>query len=172
MKGFTSIADCPTYTNIIDIIQLLLTVLKKKKYDELTLTHNLLGVILSTKRYEHIYSNEDYLILPVIALYDDTIDKDAMRTEVHWDKGKQEFNQNDRAIYKTANTSFKNFIMEVVDETWYKELEDPDTFYTSVTALKLLYHLTEFCSGLHTVDAVDIPEVMKTLFSDAEGISQ
>ena len=47
--------------------------------------------------------------------------------------------------------------MVVVDETWYKELEDPDTFYTKVTALKILDHLTEFCSGLHTVDAVDIP---------------
>ena len=55
---------------------------------------------------------------------------------------------------------------------WYKELEDPDTFYTNVTALKLLDHLTEFCSGIHTVDAVDISQVMKTLFRDAEGIPQ
>ena len=62
--------------------------------------------------------------------------------------------------------------MEVVDETWYKELEDPDTLYTNITALKLLDHFTEFCSGLHTVNAVDIPQVMKTLFSDAEGIPQ
>ena len=53
-----------------------------------------------------------------------------------------------------------------------KEFEDPDTFYTNVMALKLLDHLTEFCSGLHTVNAVDIPQVMKTLFSDAEGIPQ
>ena len=44
--------------------------------------------------------------------------------------------------------------MEVVDKTWYKELEDPDTFYTNVTSLKLLDHLTKFFSGLHTFDAV------------------
>ena len=62
--------------------------------------------------------------------------------------------------------------MEVVDETWYKNLEDPDTFYTNVTAVKLLDHLTKFRFGLHTVDAVDIPQIMKTLFSDAEGIPQ
>ena len=60
--------------------------------------------------------------------------------------------------------------MEVVDEMWHKELEDPDTFYTKIMALKLLNHLTEFCSGLHTVNAVDIYQVLKTLFSDAEGI--
>ena len=34
--------------------------------------------------------------------------------------------------------------MDVVNVTWYKELEDPDTFYTKVTSLKLLDHLTEF----------------------------
>ena len=62
--------------------------------------------------------------------------------------------------------------MEVVDKTSYKELENPDTFYTNVTALKILYHLTEFCSGLHTVDAVDIPQVIKTLFRNAKGIPQ
>ena len=68
--------------------------------------------------------------------------------------------------------SCKNFIVEVVDETWYKDPEDPDTFYTNVTDLKLLDHITDFCSGLHTVDAVDIPQVMKNLFGDAEGIPQ
>ena len=47
-----------------------------------------------------------------------------------------------------------------------------DTFYTNVTALKLVDHLTEFCSGPHKVDAVDIPQVMKTIFSDSEGIPQ
>ena len=62
--------------------------------------------------------------------------------------------------------------MEVVDENWYKELEDPDTFYTNVTAIKLLEHLNDLCSGLHTMDVVDIPQVMKTLFSDSEGIPQ
>ena len=62
--------------------------------------------------------------------------------------------------------------MDVVDKNWYKELEDPDTFYTNVTALKLLEHPTEFFSVLHTVNAVDIPQVLKTFFSDAEGIPQ
>ena len=55
----------------------------KTEYDELNLTHNLSGVIIPTERYDHIYSNGAYLILQVIALYDDTIDKDATRTEVH-----------------------------------------------------------------------------------------
>ena len=51
---FTAILDFPTDTDIINIRQLLLPVLMKTKYDELTLTHNLSGVILPTERYEHI----------------------------------------------------------------------------------------------------------------------
>ena len=62
--------------------------------------------------------------------------------------------------------------MEVVNETWYKELEDPDTFYTNDAALKILDHLIEFCSGLHTVNAVNIYQVMKSLFRDSKGIPQ
>ena len=171
-EGFTTIADFPTDKDIIEIRQLILPVLIKTKYDELTLTHNLSGIILPSKRYEQIYKKGAYLIPPVISLYDDTIDKDATRTEVHQAEGKHEARQNDRQLYKMADNACRNFIMAVVDETWYKELEDPDTFYTNVSDLKLLDHLTEFCFGLHTVDAVDIPQVMKTLFSDAEGIPQ
>ena len=53
-----------------------------------------------------------------------------------------------------------------------QELEDLDTFYTKVTALKLLNHLTEFCAGLHTVDAVNIPQKMKSLYKDSDGVPQ
>ena len=64
--------------------------------------------------------------------------------------------QNDRALYKSADTACKNFIMEVVDETWYKYLEEPDTFDTNITDLKLL--------------DVDIPQLTKMLFTDVNGI--
>ena len=60
--------------------------------------------------------------------------------------------------------------MAVVDNTWYKQLKDPENFYTKVTALKLLNHLTEFCAGLHTVDVVDITQIMKSLYKYSEGL--
>ena len=82
-EGFTAIVDRPTNNNLIDIRKLLVPVLMKTNYDELTLTHNLSGVILPYERYQHIYKKEAYLIPPIIALYNDTIDKYATRTEVH-----------------------------------------------------------------------------------------
>ena len=62
--------------------------------------------------------------------------------------------------------------MEVVEETWYKELNDLDTFYMNVTAIKILDYITKLCSRLHTFNAVNIPQLMKTLFTDANGIPQ
>ena len=86
-KGFTAIINRPTDYDIIYIRKLLLPVLIKSKHDELTLMHNLSGVILPTDRYGHIYSKGVYSIPPIIGLYDDTIYRDATRTEVHKAKG-------------------------------------------------------------------------------------
>ena len=144
----------------------------KKKYYELTLTHNISGVILPSERYQQIYKKGVYLIPPIITLYDETIDKDATGTEVHRAEGNHEARRNDCHIYDMADNACQKFIMAVVDVTCYKELEDPDTFYTKVTALKLLDHRIEFCAGLHTVDAVDIPQLMKTLYKKSVGVPQ
>ena len=114
----------------------------RTKYDELMLTHNPSGVILPSERYEQIYKKGAYLIPPIIALYNDTIDKDEKRIEVHRAAGKHEARRNDHQLYETADNACRNFIMAVVDKTWKKELEDPDTLYTNVASLKLLDHLT------------------------------
>ena len=87
-ERFTDIVDQPTDTYIIDIRKLILPVLMKTKYDELSLTHNLYGVILPLERYKHIYLKGAYSIPTVIALYDDTIYRDATIIEVQQAKGK------------------------------------------------------------------------------------
>ena len=41
-----------------------------------------------------------------------------------------------------------------------------------MSAIKLLEHLTKFCAGLHTVDTVDIPQLMTELYKDSDGVPQ
>ena len=134
--------------------------------------HNLSGFILPTDRYEHIYLKGAYSIPPVIAIYNDTIYRYATRTEVHQEEGKHKARQNYHSLFETSYTACKNFIMKLVDKTWYKEIEDPDTFHMNITSPKLLDHITKFCLGLHTFNAVDIPQLMKTLFTNADRIPQ
>ena len=104
-EGFTAIVDRPTGNDIIEIRQLLVPVLMKTKYNELTLTHNLSGVILPSERYQQIYKKGAYLIPPIIALYYEIIDKDATRTEVHRAEGKHKTRRNDRHLYETADNA-------------------------------------------------------------------
>ena len=94
-EGFTEIVDHPTDNDLIEIRQLLVPVLMKTKYDELSLTHNLSGVILPSKSYQKIYKKGAYLIPPVLALYDETIEKDATRIEVHQEESNHEAQRND-----------------------------------------------------------------------------
>ena len=67
-ERFTVIVARPTDNNLIEIRQLLVPVLMKTTYDELTLQHNLWGVILPAERYEQIYKNGAYATPPVIPL--------------------------------------------------------------------------------------------------------
>ena len=87
-EGFTVIVDRPTENDLIKIRQLLVPVLMKTTYDELTPTHILSVVILPSERYEQIYKNRAYVTPPVIPLYDDNIDKDATRLEINLSEGK------------------------------------------------------------------------------------
>ena len=72
-----------------------------------------------------------------------------------------------RNIHRVHGVKPQTKLCEVV-----QEFEGRGLGVEGVRVLELLDHLTEFCSGIHTVDAVDIPQVMKTLFSDAERIPQ
>ena len=67
--------------------------------------HNISGVILPSQRYKQIYKKGAYVIPPVIALYNETIDKDATRLEINCAKGNHEARINDRHLYQTANNA-------------------------------------------------------------------
>ena len=44
----------------------------------------------------------------------------------------------------------------MVDETWYADLKDADTFYTKVLAIKLMAVLDANSGGLHAVDMLTL----------------
>ena len=68
-----------------------------------------LRVIFPTDRYENIYRKRPYAIPPVVALYDDPMRNNEMRTEVNQVKQNHKANRNDRALYDTANMECKHF---------------------------------------------------------------
>ena len=125
--------------------------MKVKPYSQLNNQHSLSGVILTEYCYKHIYKQGPYVVPPEVSVYDVTIGAKAEKTVVNRAEMTHEPKLSDRALYNVANTGCVNFIMSVVDETWYKELEDVDMFYTNVTAQQLLEQLEDHCTGLHSI---------------------
>ena len=112
------------------------------------------------------------MVPSVVSVYDVTINTNMEKKIVKRAELAHEAKLSNRAVYDAADTGCVNFIISVVDETWYKELEYTDTFYTNVTAQQFLEHLEEHCTGLHVIDSVDIPSVNQTFWEKAEGVTQ
>ena len=90
----------------------------------------------------HFPHNKGPFVVPaVVTVYSTTINIMAVKTVVKRAELAHEAKQSDRALYEAANTGCVHFIMSVLDEIWYKELEDSDTFYNNVTALQIIKHL-------------------------------
>ena len=62
----------------------------------------------------------------------------------------------DYLLYKASEMGIMRFLATNVDETWYQEFENAETFYTEVTAFKIMERLQK-CSGVwHAINAVEI----------------
>ena len=62
------------------------------------------------------------------------------------------------------------FILIVVEDTWVRELRNPDIFYTAVKPRDLLKHPQAMCVGLHATNVLNLQNKMQTYHEDMEGI--
>ena len=63
------------------------------------------------------------------------------------------------------------FLTANVNETWYCELENTETFYTQVTDFKMMEHLIKRSGCRHSIDAVGIMCNMQQYFNEAASIT-
>jgi hypothetical protein len=59
-----------------------------------------------------------------------------------------------------------------VDETWYANLKDADTFYTKVLAIEIMAFLDANSGGLHAVNMLTLRTNMHGYYAQADGIPQ
>ena len=78
----------------------------------------------------------------------------------------------DYASYKAAEPGITKFPKGVVDEIWYNNLKDADTFYTKVTAIDIMALLNANSGGLHAVDMISLCTNMTQYYVQADGIPQ
>jgi hypothetical protein len=78
----------------------------------------------------------------------------------------------DFAIFQAAEKGVAKFIRDAVEETFIKDLEDPVTFYNSVTAQALLTHVRTNCGGMEPEDLVALQTAMSGFYAECEGVPE
>jgi len=64
------------------------------------------------------------------------------------------------------------FLRNVVDEIWYNDLKDAETFYTRVLSIAIMAHLDVNSGGLHALDMISLRTNMTQYYAEVDGIPQ
>ncbi len=64
------------------------------------------------------------------------------------------------------------FLRKIINEVWYNDLLDADTFYTKVTAREIIAFLDANSGGLHAIDMISLRTNMHNYYTQANGIPQ
>ena len=140
LKQFNPIAGKPSNTDLTLIREVVAPLLLQIPYDKTGAMHNLISLIRPEAAYSTRYGAA-FLGPTRVGAYDATIDDDVTaviraRTEAAH-KAKRAY----RATYETVRQETAQFILAVVDDTWFRERRDIETLYTNVAPKALLAHL-------------------------------
>jgi len=166
----------PEDEDIVAIREALVPILLRIPYDNAavapTKKHNLSGLIQRRTVYQNSRNdNAPFPAFVALGIYP-TIADDAKQNIVRKEEAIHKVKLADEGRRLAAETGLSQFIFTVVDETWYKDLRDPDEFYTNVTAMDLLGHFESHSTELTKTEAVKIPMQMMALYKECEGIPQ
>ena len=105
-----------------------------------------------------------------MTLYDNNIADNATTVIRVRTKAAHKSCLDDYASYEAAKHGVAKFLHDVVDEIWYNDLKDAETFYTKVTALEIMAHLNANSGGLHAIDMISLCSNMTQYHIQADGI--
>ena len=161
----------PTYDDLRRIRELLYPLLLEIPYDEEQGKHNLVGLILPAAEYKKEFGR--VFVRPTKpGAYDDTIAADANNRVRAEAEAKHKAKQADHRLYAVAERESRLFLTKNVEDTWTRELWSSTTYYTKVTALQLLEHLTATCPGTHGLDKLSLHKEMLDYHKQAPGIPE
>ena len=150
---FQPINGQPSDDDLTALRDVLYPILLDIPYTEATINdphliaHNLVGLVEPTLTYE-VHWHKPFPIphRPLVypAIPDDVTAIVRARSEPEHALLIADF-----ASYEAAEHACAKFIRDAVDEVWYRDLCQPCSYYTTVTAKQLLDHLDANCGGYH-----------------------
>lgn len=167
---FTPIVGNPSDDDLTAMRELLTPLLLNIPYDEEG-DNNLVGLIAGPNQYLNTWG-QAFPRPDRPPSYDPAIPADAPAVTRNRMEAKHKDRLRDYASFEAAERAVAKFIRDAVDEIWYKDLKNPTTFYTTVTAMELITHLDDNCGGLHPSELISLPTEMMGYYALAEGIPE
>jgi hypothetical protein len=158
---FPSLEGKPTDDDLLAIQEALLPLLMVIPYDQLNGVHSLTAILMEAAKYEAEHCNQKFVRPSRLPLYNKNIADDATTVIRIRAEAAHIARLDDYASYEAAKRGVAKFLRDVVDEIWYNDLKDADTFYTKVTAINIMALLDANSGGLHTVDMISLRTNMR-----------
>ncbi len=99
-------------------------------YDQLGRVHSLTAILTDPGRYVANHGGSTFVRPSRLPLYDKNIPDDALTIVRVRREAAHRARLDDYASYEAAERGAAKFLLATVDETWYANLKDADTFYT------------------------------------------
>jgi hypothetical protein len=169
---FPPIKGKPTDNDLQLICKKLLPILMEIPYDQLGGTHSLVGILTEATRYAANHGGATFVCLLRLPLYNATIADDATTVIRVCVESAHQAKLDNYASFEAAELSAAKFLCKVIDEVWYNDLKDADTFYTKVTAREIIAFLEANSGGLHAIDMISLRTNMHNYYTQADGVPQ
>ena len=170
--AFPPLKGKPTNKDLLLIRETLLTIFMEISYNQLGGVHSLTAIIMDGVRYTADHDGNRFRRPIRLPLYNGSIKDDATTVVRVRAEAAHKARLNDYASFEAAERGAAKFLREVVDEVWYNDLKDADTFYTKVTALEIISFLDANSGGLHTIDMISLRTNMHQYYVQVDGIPQ
>jgi hypothetical protein len=168
---FEPIQGQPSDVDITLIREVLTPILLQIPYDEAEAQDNLIGIILGDVKYTAKYG-QAFSPPQRVGAYDNSLADDAKPVVRAKGEARWRAKRLDRNTFETARRETTSFILKAVEDTWVRELKDPETFYTDVSPRDLIDHLQAQCTGRHAIDILALQDEMRQYHIECEGIPE
>jgi hypothetical protein len=125
---FPPIKGKPTDDDLLSIRETLLPILMEIPYDQLGGIHSLTTILVDPARYATDHGGSTFRRPIRLPLYDASIADDATTVVRVHSEAAYKARLNDYASYEAAERGAAKFLRESVDEVWFNDLKDADTF--------------------------------------------
>jgi hypothetical protein len=169
---FPPIKGKPMDNDLQLIRKKILPILMEIPYNQLGGAHSLVGILVDATRYAANHGGATFVHPLRLPLYDATIANNATTVICVFAESAHQAKLNNYARFEAAECGLAKFLCKVVNEVWYNDLKDADTFYTKVTARKIIAFLNTNSGGLHAIDMISLCTNMHNYYTQADSIPQ